>query len=69
MGLLEQYIQPGWSIRPLTPEEKKVFGKYQDEGWIHVDCKVNCYGGIDTGRSIWIRQDWLDAVKAGYYMA
>lgn len=69
MNLIENYIQPGWRIIELTDEEKKKFGNLDDEDWVHVDCKVDCYGSIRKGRDTWVRSVWLDAVNQGYYMA
>lgn len=69
MNMLEQYIQPGWTMRPLTGKEKNQFGKFVKMDWVHVDCKVNCYGSISKGRDTWIKEDWLASVKRGYYMA
>lgn len=69
MNLLENYIQPGWTMRSLTKTEKEDFGNFQNEDWVRVDCKVNCYGRISKGRDTWVRSNWLAAVKQGYYMA
>lgn len=67
MNRLEYYIQPGWTMRLLTEDEKEAFGNFKDEDWVHVDCKVDCYGNVSEGRDIWVRSDWLDAVKLGFY--
>ena len=67
MNALEQYIQTGWTSRPLTVEEATHFS--DPDNWIYVDCDVNCYGNISSGRGYWVKREWEMAVAKGYYMA
>lgn len=68
MNLLEHYIQPGWTVTPLSDKKKQAMGKYSKLDWIHVNGKVDCYGSINKCQDTWIRSEWEDAVKQGYYM-
>lgn len=68
MNILECYIQPGWTVKSFTEYEKEQMGCNRDLDWIHVDGKIDCYGAINYCRLTWIRSDWEQAVKRGYYM-
>jgi hypothetical protein len=68
MNALEQYIQPGWTSRPLTVEEATHFCDPDD--WLYVDCDVNHYGNITSGLNYWwVMLEWEMAVTNSYYMA
>ena len=34
MNMLEQYIRPGWTIRPQTLKEESSFGKLSKADWL-----------------------------------
>lgn len=69
LNLLEQFIEPGWVMRNLSEDEKEGLKDSHPEMWVHIDCRVRCYGRVSQGRNLWVKSDWLDAVRRGFYRA
>lgn len=65
MNLLENYLQPGYTIKTLPKDKTPV----KDVDWVIFDGKVNCYGNIKHVHRLFTYDDWQEIKKHGYFMA
>lgn len=65
MNLLEQYLEPGYTITVLKGKDSPI----QGVTCVKYDGQVNCYGDIQQVHKIFTLEEWNKIKKQGYYMA
>ena len=69
MNLLEHYIQPGYKVKKIPPEEVPFnYDRSCYQGFVTFDGKVDCYGNIQQVHEIFSVEEWNEIRKQGYYM-
>lgn len=62
MNLIENYIEPGYTIKVL--KNKTVNG----DTFVMFDGFVNCYGNVTHRHLTWALDEWKEIEKKGYFV-
>ena len=60
MNLVENYIEPGYTVRTVRNKAGESFVKF--------DGFVNCYGNVTHQSRIWTIDQWQQIKKQGYFL-
>lgn len=69
MNLLEHYIQEVHSIEDITEEYEKIVDRKLEQPVLKVSMTVDCCGNIEKVTKFFLKNEWENSLKQGFYLA